>query len=176
MGNSEIAFYYASEWLKMKLRYKYLNIIFWHNSLLFLEFLFSYGGKNWTRSIIKDLIVVLEVFSTMHLLGLLICCLWFFLDFVEISLSKDQVKKDILGLWFLKCYTMDYSKFFVHTFFWFRNLKHNFWMISEVSYALKIIKFKYEAWSDHWFPLNYHTLNHTTFLMLSSNMSSFPLW
>ena len=40
------------------------------------------------RSIIKDLIVVLEVLSTMHLLRLLICCLWFFLDFVEISLSK----------------------------------------------------------------------------------------
>ena len=69
------------------------------------------------RSIIKDLIVVLEVFSTMHLLRLLICCLWFFLDFVEISLSKRSGEEGHSWIVvFEVLFTMDYSKFFVHTF------------------------------------------------------------
>ena len=66
----------------------------------------------------KDLTVVLEVFSTIHLSGLLICCLCFFLDFVEICLSNRLGEKGHSWIVvFEVLFTMDYSKFFVHTFF-----------------------------------------------------------
>ena len=71
------------------------DIIFWHNFLLFLKLNENYYN---------DLIVVLEVFSTVHLLGVLICCLWFFI-LLNLVLVKDQVKKEDLELWFLKCYS-----------------------------------------------------------------------
>ena len=100
----------------------------------------------------------------------------FYLILLKLVLVKDQVEKEVLGLRLLKCYSQWITPNLCSHIFLFRNLKDNVWMISEVSYALKIIKFNYEAWSDHWFPLNYHNLNQTTLLMFSSNMSSFLLW
>ena len=49
----------------------------------------------------------------------------FFLILLKLVLVKDQVEKEVLGLWFLICYSQWITPISLFTHFSFRNPKHS---------------------------------------------------